>query len=563
MRKDEVDKRFSGIGKDPRFRRPAAKKSKTVLDSRFKHILTDERFRGSSGMNPRGFSEKKNTRKSKKNVNEDIQKFYQVEDDNEQPNAESSDEVSDKDGGFHWDAQSSSDDEDKQINLDENEMSTPTNIPEDDFAAHQEEEEDIELGESTDTIALMNCNWENITATDLYVLIQNFLDDHAPGRRCVRISVHKSDYGAERLEMEEQFGPQIEGLPVEDENLKTKEELDAIDQQRDAAIRKYEQQRKLYYFAIAKFDSINTACIVYDELDGVAAGVCAESFDLRFVPEGTPDPSEKRDPTSECDVIPEGYSPPNIEVSNVMMQHSKVKLSWDEDPPERKILLKKLTPSQIANLDLDAYLESEDDDEVDADALRKALFGGAAPHGDVSKDSETDNSEVAESGDEAVEASEKNDSDFSDDNKTEMGDMEMRFSRDVESVGKNVAKRLAAAAADASSSDKTVWEKYLDKRKDAKKAKRAERRAKIEKQRQERSDAAKAAITAAKNARENETDSSDEDDANFTASRGNLEDMAQDDRLAKLFKDPRFAVDPTHPSYKKNSVVNTIKRKHK
>jgi hypothetical protein len=474
MAKEDVDKRFQGIREDPRFRRPAAKKSKTVLDSRFKHILTDERFRGSSGMNPRGLPGRKNGPKSKRTVNEDIEKFYEVEDDDETKFDSQASDKSDTEGGFHWDAQSSSDDEDG-LNLADS-AETPMVLPDDE---EESDQEDIELGDSTDTIALMNCNWDNITATDLYVLIQNFLDDNAPGRKLLNITIHKSDYGAERLEKEEQYGPQIEGLPQDDDDsVKTKEELDRIEQQRDAAIRKYEKQRKLYYFGIAKFDSINTACIVYDELDGIAAGVCAESLDLRFVPEGTSDPSSKRDPVSTCTEIPEGYTPPNVEVSNVMMQHSKVKLSWDEDPPERKILMKKLTPSQIANLDLDAYLESASEDEqVDADALRKALLG-ADNSGDEPVEEEAD---MHASGDEPV-----------------MGDMEMRFSRDVESVGKHVIKRIAQTTDGADGSDdKTVWEKYLEKRKEAKKAKRAERRAKIEKQRQERSDAAKEAIKAA------------------------------------------------------------------
>jgi hypothetical protein len=342
------------------------------------------------------------------------------------------------------------------------------------------------------------------------------------------------------MEREEQYGPLIEGMPSdsdEDDSLKTKAELDLIEKKRLDAIRRYEKQKRLYYYAIAEFDSINTACIVYDELDGVAAGYCSESLDLRFVPEDTPDPSTKREFVSFTDHIPESYTPPMVEVGDVTMQHSKVKLSWDEDPPERKVLMKKLTPAQIRDLDLEAYLESDDNEEeaVDADQIRKALLGDEA----------VDNSQVSEE-----ESSQE---------ESVMGEMEMSFSRDVESIGKNVAKKLADASGK-SSEDMTVWEKYLEKRKEARKAKKAARRDQIEHQRQERIATAKANAKAAKKSKEAEEDSSDEDEALFKQS--NMDDMVQDSRLDKLFSDSRFAVDPTHPSYKKSSVINSIKRKN-
>ena len=78
MPKEISDKRFSGIKRDPRFRRPTAKRSKTVLDSRFKHILTDEKFRGTSNKNPRGMQKKKGPG-SKGSRNKDMEQFYELE----------------------------------------------------------------------------------------------------------------------------------------------------------------------------------------------------------------------------------------------------------------------------------------------------------------------------------------------------------------------------------------------------------------------------------------------------------------------------------------------------
>lgn len=200
----------------------------------------------------------------------------------------------------------------------------------------------------------------------------------------------------------------------------------------------------------------------------------------------------------------------------------------DEDPPDRKILMKKLTPAQIADLDLAAYLESSDDseDEVDADALRK-LIGTGEEESEAASDEESE--EV-------------------------MGDMEMSFSREVESVGKTVSKRMSETGS-AAKGDLTQWEKYLEKRKDSKKQKKLERRQQLDAQKQERVALAKEASRAAKKMRMEESKHSDDE------APVDNEEIVNDSRLDKLFSDPKFAVDPTHPSFKKSSIVNELKRK--
>jgi hypothetical protein len=211
------------------------------------------------------------------------------------------------------------------------------------------------------------------------------------------------------------------------------------------------------------------------------------------------------------------------------MDHSKVKCSWDEDPPERKILMKKLTPAQIADMDLDAYLESASDEEdaVDVSNLRSLL-------GVTEVDSAHEDEENEEE---------------------PMGDMEMSFSRAVESVGKDVSKRLSETGS-LEKNDESQWEKYLTKRKEAKKQKKLERRQQLEQQKMERQASARANSSAAKKLQQEEGARSSDDDGEVDTT-----EIANDSRLSKLFKDPRFAVDPTHPSYKKTSVVNKLRKK--
>lgn len=514
------DKRFKGVTNDPRFRRPASKKTKTVIDSRFKSILTDERFKGAPSRNPRGIptlTPSVPSHKRKSSVNEELKQFYELADESDSADLEGEktvgDSMNEDEEGFKWDASSSSDDEES--------------VGEEVLEADEDEAtlEDVPLGDSTDKIAIMNCNWDHVTAADLFMLIQSFLDANAPGRKVKRVTVHQSDFGAERMEREEMYGPLIEGLPEEeDDSLKSQGELKKVDEQRDAAIRKYERLKRMYFFAIAEFDSINSACIVYDELDGVSGGFISESLDMRFVPEDTPDPSLKRASVSQADEAPADYVPPEVDVANLTMDHSKVTCTWDEDPADRKILMKKLTPAQIASLDLEAFLESASEDEVDADSLRKALFGNAPNE---------------------------------DEDLSSMGDMEMRFNREVESVGKDVSKRLSETGR-ADRGELTEWEKYLEKRKEAKKAKKFERKQQIDSQKLERIANAKAAKDKFKKAREEETARSSDDET-----KPDRSEIAQDSRLEKLFSDPKFAVDPTHPSFKKSSVVNELKRKHR
>ena len=133
----------------------------------------------------------------------------------------------------------------------------------------------------------------------------------------------------------------------------------------------------------------------------------------------------------------------------------------------------------------------------------------------------------------------------------------MRFSREVESVGKDVSKRLAETGK-VDKNDVSEWQKYLEKRKEAKRAKKLERRQQIDSQKQERIANAKAAKETFKKARQEDMGRSSDDEEQPDSS-----EIAQDARLDKLFSDPKFAVDPTHPRFKKNSVVNELKRKHR
>ena len=67
------------------------------------------------------------------------------------------------------------------------------------------EDEAIPRGEATSQLAVMNCDWDNTTAQDLFVLLSNALPSTG---KLFRVEIRPSNYGMEKMHEEE-----VEGLP--------------------------------------------------------------------------------------------------------------------------------------------------------------------------------------------------------------------------------------------------------------------------------------------------------------------------------------------------------------
>ena len=102
----------------------------------------------------------------------------------------SSSDDSDSDDGGTEDADSDSDD-DKAVAEEEE--------------GEEDEEEDIPMGDATTRIAIQNCDWDSIKATDLLVVLQSFCPQ---GSVVNKVTVYPSDYGKEMLAKETEYGPQ-------------------------------------------------------------------------------------------------------------------------------------------------------------------------------------------------------------------------------------------------------------------------------------------------------------------------------------------------------------------
>jgi hypothetical protein len=89
-----------------------------------------------------------------------------------------------------------------------------------------------------------------------------------------------------------------------------------------------------YYYAVAVFDSADTASSVYEQCDGVEFEASSNVLDLRFIPEETTfDDKDARDSATR---MPTTYAAPVFATS--ALQASKVQLTWDDDDPKRSVL---------------------------------------------------------------------------------------------------------------------------------------------------------------------------------------------------------------------------------
>lgn len=156
------------------------------------------------------------------------------------------------------------------------------------------------------------------------------------------------------------------------------------------SFRKYQLQRMRYYYAVIVCSDVATARNIYQNCDGTEYESTANFFDLRYVPSDMTFDDEPRD---KCTRVPTNYKPSDFETA--ALQHSKVKLTWDETPAERKnVTLRAFNKKEMDNEELKAYLasDSESDEEGRADLKAKyqSLLEGTGINKGEDEDGEED-----------------------------------------------------------------------------------------------------------------------------------------------------------------------------
>lgn len=406
------DERFKSVHNDPRFKMPKLKNLRVKVDDRFSK---DELKKLNAGALGKKVKIDRYGRKIKKE-SDDLSKFYEHEEDSkEEQSSDDSSEGEESDDDLQALTEklqqeeqfldrargeglvSSSEDEESSLS-----SSDSDSDEENEGVVEDEEESDIEIEETkpedtepTCAFAVVNMDWDNIRAVDLMATFVSFVPK---GGAIKSVTIYPSEFGKERMQKEE-----IEGPPRELFKSKKKREVDSDSEDIDSdvdvndadnlakitrklyeeddgkedydskALRRYQLQRLRYYYAVVKCDSVETARLIYQNCDGTEYESTANIFDLRYVPDDMEfDDDEAKD---TCSKIPSSYRPDSTFVTDAL-QHSKVKLTWDETPKERLTLSSRpLSQKEIEENDFKAYLASDSDEsEVEKDSSIKDKY---------------------------------------------------------------------------------------------------------------------------------------------------------------------------------------------
>ncbi|KAK9480232.1 hypothetical protein V1514DRAFT_366008 [Lipomyces japonicus] len=348
-----TDPRFAKVHSDPRFALPKKKDTKIALDNRFKNKLTsDKDFIQKRVVDRYG-------RKVEKDIGEkELRRYYKLE-------KEDSDD--DEEGGLFSKGYDPARGE-GLVSSSEEEDDTEEEVDDEDVFEATVEEEHVPRGDESSTFAVVNLDWDNVRADDLMVAFSSF---SPPGGKVISVAIYPSEFGKERIAQEE-----IEGPPREVFKQKKDEDNDDDDEEVDektiikedsgedydsSKLRKYQLQRLRYYYAVVRCDSVRTAKTIYDGCDGTEYEATSNFFDLRYVPEGMTFDDKPRDKSTK---VPIGYRP-NEFVTDAL-QHSKVRLTWDETPNDRvQFARRAFSRREIEEMDFKAYLASDSDDDDD------------------------------------------------------------------------------------------------------------------------------------------------------------------------------------------------------
>ena len=486
-----TDPRFASMHRDPRFMAMPRKETAVTIDERFKGVFEDPNFAsGTSGTRDKRGRRGTNDKGAMAKQRADMRAYYKMEDDSEEEDGDMEERMEksmDRMRGVGLESSSEEESESESEEVEEEEEGVlPTMLV-------GEADKDIPTIDATRRLAIVNCEWQHIRAVDLYAVLRSF----APkGGSLEKVTVYPSDFGLERMAVENKYGPTSAFMKDEKKKSQALSETKKKDGNDDDGedgeeadneqMRQYERDRLRYYYAIAEFDTVKTAMGVYHECDGIEYERSSFKLDLRYVPDDQSfEGREIRDSAAD---IPPDYEAPDFQVK--ALQHSNVKLSWDDDDPTRKkTFRRKITEDNLKDEDFAAYLatdsesesesESEEDEEA-AKAAKKAylakLIGkeGTDDGEDGGGDDEEDDFFLDEDdGEDTAKASTKAYKEKRDKkkygSKSGTGDMEVTFHAGLEEFGARIKKKQKEGKLGVK---ETVYEKQERLRKEKREARR-------------------------------------------------------------------------------------------
>ncbi|XP_060841225.1 ESF1 homolog [Rhopalosiphum padi] len=392
-----MDKRFSKIGDDPKFRRIPKADRKVKIDKRFQSIFNDKRFKVKYTIDKRG-------KPLRGSTTDDFKKFYHMSDDEKDDTDSEQNSTDDVTQESESEEQTLIEDDDDNVDSSITSKSIKDRLKDktvdyargdgellsdsssdDDTSSDEENEENVEhcwgeldkdadnVEEATSRLALCNMDWDRIQAADLMILFNSFL----PSDGYIKsVTIYPSEFGMKRMQEEEVKGPPelISSNPKEigssDDSDQEEEDGSKFHMEK---LRKYQLARLKYYYAIIVCDSPGTAGKIYTDCDGIEYESSATRLDLRFVPDDT---EFDQEPKEICDKLPDltKYKPHLF--TTTALQQAKVNLTWDETDPRRSELVNKLKTnpkSEINDSDLQKYVAFSSEDENSDDESNKSV----------------------------------------------------------------------------------------------------------------------------------------------------------------------------------------------
>eukprot|EP00850_Spirogloea_muscicola_P002722 SM000010S04360 [mRNA] locus=s10:1113688:1117900:- [translate_table: standard] len=257
-------------------------------------------------------------------------------------------------------------------------------------------------------------------------------------------------------------------------------------------LRAYEKSKLRYYYAVVECDSPATGGALYRACDGMEFERSANTLDLRFIPDAMS--FKARQLRDQATDVPQDYVAPNFQTR--ALQHSSVKLTWDEDEPSRTRALRcKFDTAQLNDMDFKDYLAStsgsdegsEDEascgQQLELEEKRSSAVGTPDANGGRGKQTElrkkyralllgensTGRQRMERNGD--AEAVKNEDDSGKEGNEEEGEELEITFNAGLgELAEKMEVRRQEKREEDVES----VWDAYLRKRREKRRAKKRE-----------------------------------------------------------------------------------------
>ncbi|KAL6937559.1 hypothetical protein ACO0RG_004070 [Hanseniaspora osmophila] len=407
------DPRFANIANDPKFRKAKLNKFKVKLDDRFSKSDLEIGKKKGKKVDKYGRRilddnelEKKDFDKYFDNDTKDQENEDKKETNASEDNEETSEEetaVKTKPSVSNFDRARGEVPSDYQSSSDESSSDSDSDA---DSFMEDESDSEIELEEQkpedtdpTSVVACVNMDWDHLKSADLMMTFNSFVPK---GGKILKVAIYPSEFGKERMAREEVEGPPRELFQSKkkrskkhgkgdnsesdsDSDIEIKDLYEEGDADKDfdsKALRRYQLERLRYYYAIVTCNNVDTAKAIYDNCDKSEYEASSNMFDLRYVPEEMEFDEEPRD---SCTELPKNYRP--MTFTTDALQHSKVKLTWDETPADRMEVAKRaFSQKEIDDMDFKAYLASDsesEDDEATEEARNKlkslvSNFGGSS-----------------------------------------------------------------------------------------------------------------------------------------------------------------------------------------